>query len=249
MILRWLRPLAFLGVILLVGAFLLMKGRRDQPHARVAAAGDLSRAAPVIDAPIGDAPPQEAGVDTPPELPNGKVAWFLRKYSERYASAQHQMAIEEGADTDLLPGEWPGARYIADAGAYPAVETYFLGYLRYLERAKERYPVLMDSIARVTVLEAKLGSEDSAGVMQGISQGIASKRQANAETINDGEAYGQAALRLHYFLASLSSRVSYDSEANTARFAVDEERKKASMLVSDLQSSEAKLRAAASSGH
>jgi len=159
------------------------------------------------------------------------------------------MAIEEGADTDLLPTEWPGARYIADAGAYPAVETYFVGYLRYLEKAKERYPVLMDSIARITVLEAKLGSEDSAGVMQGMSQGITSKRQANAETISDGEAYGQAALRLHYFLASISSRVSYDAGANTARFAVDAEREKASKLISDLQSSEAKLRAAASSGH
>jgi hypothetical protein len=189
-------------------------------------------------------------VDTPPDLPNGKVAWFMRKYSERYASAQHRLAIEEGADTDLLPGEWPGAKYLSDAGAYPAVETYFAGYLRYLERAKVRYPVLMDSIARITVLEAKLGSEDSAGVLQGMSEGMASKRQANAEMIEDGEAYGQAALRLHYFLASISSRVSYDAGANTARFQVDGEREQASKLISELQSSEAKLRAAAaSSGH
>ena len=150
-------------------------------------------------------------MDTPPEGPNGKLAWFLRKYSERFAAAQHQMAIQQGADIETLPREWPQARYIADATAYPAVETYFLGYLRYLDTAKERYPVLMDSIARITVVESKMESADSADVLKGISGGFASKRAANLQMFDYGQAYGQAALRLHYYLASIGSRVSYDA--------------------------------------
>jgi len=60
-----------------------------------------------------------------------------------------------------------------------AVETYFLGYLRYLDAAKERYPVLMDSIARITVVESKMESADSADVLKGISGGFASERAAS----------------------------------------------------------------------
>jgi hypothetical protein len=184
------------------------------------------------------------GVDTPPEGPNGKVAWFLRKYSERFADAQHKMAIEQGADIQLLPAEWPGPRYIADAPAYPNVETYFLGYLRYLDTAKERYPALMDSIARVTVVESKMESADSADVLKGISGGFASKRAANLQMFEDGQAYGQTALRLHYYLASLGSRVSYDNTANTAKFEVDAERERVSMLLAEVQRYGAKLAAA-----
>ena len=117
-----IRLIGMIAAILLLGAFFLIRANRAYENARIAATGN----------------PRIAGVDTPPDLPNGKIAWFLRKYSERYASAQHQMAIEEGADTDLLPKEWPHAKYIADAGAYPAGEPYFLGYLRYLGRAWEQ---------------------------------------------------------------------------------------------------------------
>ena len=243
-ILRWspkTRQLAPLGAILL-GVFFLIKGHREPEHARVVATSDLSRAGAAMDAMSrGDALSQVAGVDTPPEGPNGQVAWFVRTYSERYASAQHQMAIEEGADIDMLPREWPQAKYIADATAYPAVETYFLGYLRYLDKAREHYPVLMDSIASTTVIESKMGSADSADVMKGMTNGLASKREANVEMFNYGQAYGQAALRLHYFLASVGSRVSYNSGLNTARFEVDAERKRASILLADLQNSAAKL--------
>jgi hypothetical protein len=59
-----------------------------------------------------------------------------------------------------------------------------------------------------------------------------------------GQAYGQAALHLHYYLASLGSRVSYDSTANAARFEVDAERQKANMLLGDVQTSMAQLAAA-----
>jgi hypothetical protein len=188
--------------------------------------------------------PVVEGVDTPPEGPNGKVAWFLRKYSERFADAQHKMAIEQGADIQLLPTEWPGPRYIADAPAYPNVETYFLGYLRYLDTAKVRYPVLMDSIARITVVESGMETADSADVLKGISGGFASKRAAKLQMFDDGQAYGQAALRLHYYLASLGSRVSYNYTANTAKFAVDAERDSVSVLLADVKRYGAKLAAA-----
>jgi hypothetical protein len=188
--------------------------------------------------------PSVEGADAPPEGPNGRVAWFLRKYSERFADAQHKMAIEQGADIQLLPIEWPGPRYIADAPAYSNVETYFLGYLRYLDTAKERYPVLMDSIARITVVESKMESADSADVLKGISGGFASKRAANLRMFDDGQAYGQAALRLHYYLASLGSRVSYDYTANTAKFEVDAERERVSVLLAEVQRYGARLAAA-----
>lgn len=195
-------------------------------------------------APKHPALPLVAGVDTPPEGPNGRVAWFLRKYSERFAAAQHKMAIEQGADIQLLPKEWPGPRYLADAPAYPNVETYFVGYLRYLDTAKERYPALMDSIARVTVVESRMESADSADVLKGISGGFASKRAANLQMFDDGQAYGQAALRLHYYLASLGSRVSYNYTANTAKFEIDAERDSVSVLLADVQRYGAKLAAA-----
>jgi hypothetical protein len=184
------------------------------------------------------------GVDTPPEGPNGKVAWFLRKYSERFAAAQHKMAIEKGADIEMLPREWPGPRYVADAAAYPSVESYFLGYLRYLDTARERYPMLMDSIARITVVESKMESADSAEVLKGISGGFASKRAANLQMFDDGQAYGQAALRLHYYLASLGYRVSYNYTENTAKFEVDAERQKVATLLAEVQQYGAKLAAA-----
>jgi hypothetical protein len=187
--------------------------------------------------------PQMAGADAPPEGPNGKVAWFLRKYSERFADAQHRMALEQGADIELLPREWPGPRYVAEAGAYPSVETYFLGYLRYLDTAKVRYPVLMDSIARITVVESGMESADSADVLKGIGGGFASKRAANLQIFEYGQAYGQAALRLHYYLASLGSRVSYNYTENTAKFQVDAERQKVSELLAEVERYGAKLAA------
>jgi len=196
------------------------------------------------DRPDHRAAPSVAGDDAPPEGPNGKVAWFLRKYSERFSDAQHKMAIEQGADVEILPREWPGARYIADAAAYPSVETYFLGYLRYLEAAKARYPALMDSIARITAIESRMESADSADVLRGIQGGFASKRAANLQMFEYGQAYGQAALRLHYYLASLGSRVSYDDTANSAKFEIDGERQKVATLLAEVQDYGAKLAAA-----
>lgn len=233
------------GVLILAGLAVYLKGSALQEHGRVLTPSEVSRAAGAMNAiNQGNAPPLVAVVDSVPEGPNGKLAWFLRKYSERYAAAQRQMALKQGADIDMLPREWPQATYMADAAAYPAVETYFLGYLRYLEMVKERYPVLMDSIARITVVESRMESADSADVLTGISRGIASKRQANLQMFGYGQAYGQAALRLHYFLASIGSRVSYDANANTAKFEVDAERQTANTLLADVQSSLAKLAAA-----
>jgi len=211
------------GALVVVGLVFFVKGQRAPRHP------DL---------------PLMAGVDTPPEGPNGKVAWFLRKYSERFAAAQHEMAIQQGADIQMLPREWPGPSYIADAAAYPSVETYFLGYLRYLDTARVRYPVLMDSIARITVIESRMESADSTDVLKGIKGGFASKRAANLQMFDDGQAYGQAALRLHYYLASLGSRVSYDYTANTAKFEIDAERERVSVLLADVQRYGAKLAAA-----
>lgn len=151
------------------------------------------------------------------------------------------MALAQGADLGMLPREWPQAKYMADAAAYPGVETYFLGYLRYLAKAKEHYPALMDSVARITIAESDLRSADSADVINELNRALASKRAANLRMFNNGEAYGQAALRLHYYLASVGSRLSYDSATNAARFKVDTERQQASVLLADLQNSAAKL--------
>ena len=156
------------------------------------------------------------------------------------------MALGKGADVDALPREWPQAKYMADAAAYPGVEAYFLGYLRYLDKAREHYPLLMDSIATITIVESKLRPADSADVIKELRQALAAKRAANLEMFNNGEAYGQAAIRLHYFLASVGSRVSYDSESDAARFKVDAERQRAAALLADLRSSATKLGAAAS---
>jgi hypothetical protein len=235
----------WLGVLIMLALAIFFRGYRAEERGRALTPDEVSRAAGAMNAiNQGNTPPLIAGVDTTPEGPNGKLAWFLRKYSERYAAAQRQMALKHGADIDALPREWPQARYIADAAAYPAVETYFLGYLRYLDAVKEHYPVLMDSIARITVVESKMESADSADVLQGISGGLASKRRANLEMFEYGQAYGQAALRLHYYLASLGSRVSYDSAANSARFEVDAERQKAFELLADVQRNSAKMAAA-----
>jgi hypothetical protein len=73
---------------------------------------------------------------------------------------------------------------------------------------------------------------------------LASRSHANAEMFDSGAAYGQAALRLHYFLTSIGSRVSYDSDADRAQFSVGAERERASVLLSDLQKSAAKVEAA-----
>ena len=40
--------------------------------------------------------------DAPPEDPAGRVVWFSRRYSEQYASAERQMALNEGADLILV---------------------------------------------------------------------------------------------------------------------------------------------------
>lgn len=230
----------WVGVFAVLGLVVVLKGRHTPEHRRI-----LTPAGGAIDpTSVGKAPPLMLGVDTPPEGPNGKVAWFLRKYSERFAAAQHKMAMENGADIETLPPEWPNPRYISDAAAYPSVETYFLGYLRYLDAAKERYPVLMDSIARTTVIESKMESADSADVLKGIRAGFASKRTANLQMFQDGQAYGQSALRLHYYLASLGSRVSYNYTENTPKFENDSERQKVDTLLAEVQRYGAKLAAA-----
>jgi hypothetical protein len=151
------------------------------------------------------------------------------------------MALNEGADAGMLPREWPQARYIADASAYPGVEAYFLAYLRYLDKAREHYPVLMDSVATITIAESKLRSADSADVIKELNRALAAKRETNLEMFKNGEAYGKAALSLHYFLASVGSRVTYDSSSNAARFKVDAERERVGVLLADLQNSAVKL--------
>ena len=234
----------WVGALELIGLFFVIKGYRARDHTRSVAIGDIFRPAAAM-APINRLA-ESPGVDTPPEDPEGRVVGFSKRYSERYASAEHQMALGKGADVDALPREWPQAKYMADAAAYPGVEAYFLGYLRYLDKAREHYPLLMDSIATITIVESKLRPADSADVIKELRQALAAKRAANLEMFNNGEAYGQAAIRLHYFLASVGSRVSYDSESDAARFKVDAERQRAAALLADLRSSAAKLGAAAS---
>ncbi|HEY8831112.1 MAG TPA: hypothetical protein VIM21_01260 [Gemmatimonadaceae bacterium] len=226
----------WIAVFAVLGLVIVLKGHRTTKHPRLLI-GNLA----INPASPGSALPLTAGVDTPPEGPNGKLAWFLRNYAERFAAAQHQMALQQGADVETLPHEWPGPRYISDAAAYPSVESYFLGYLRYLDTAKERYPVLIDSIARITVVESKMESADSADVLKGIRGGFAAKRATNLQMFDYGQAYGQAALRLHYYLASLGSRVSYNYTENTAKFAVDAERQKAEALLAEVQQYRARL--------
>jgi hypothetical protein len=235
----------WVGALELIGLFFVVKGYRGRDHTQGVTIGDLFRPGAAI-APVsrGDALPPSAGDDTPPEDPDGRVVWFSRKYLERYASAERQMALAEGADAGLLPSEWPEAKYIADAAAYPGVEEYFLGYLRYIGKARDHYPVLMDSIATITIVESKMRPSDSSDVMKELSRALAAKREANLDMFNNSEAYGKAALQLHYFLASVGPRVSYDSSANAARFKVDAERQRTGVLLADLQNSAAKLGAA-----
>ena len=238
------RVFAPFGAVLLCSFFMIMGNRADE-RARVVASNDIARAGAALAAMTrGDSvsPAPVSGIA--PGDSKAKVAWFLRKYSEGYAAAQHRMAIEQGADISMMPGEWPHAKYIADAAAYPAVETYFLGFLRYVDKAREHYPALTDSIATATALEAKLGSADSADIMDGMKHMLASRSQASAEIFDSGAAYGQAALRLHYFLTSIGSRVSYDLDADRAQFSVDAERERAAMLLADLQKSAARVEAA-----
>ena len=240
------RPFAPIGALLL-GSFFLMMGNRAEASATAVAASDIARAGAgrAMAAMIrGDSLSLRPALRPVPEDSKNKVAWFSRKYSEAYASAQHRMAIEQGADISTMPSEWPHAKYIGDAAAYPAVETYFLGFLRYVDKAREHYPALMDSIATATMLEAKLGSADSVAIMERVKRTLASRSQANAAMFDSGAAYGQAALRLHYFLTSIGSRVSYDSDHDRAQFSVDAERERASVLLSELQKSAAKVEAA-----
>ena len=234
----------WVGALELIGLFLVIKGYRARDHTRSVAIGDIFRPHAAM-APISPSS-ESSGADTIPADPEDRVLWFSKRYSERYAAAEHQMAVDEGADIDILPREWPQAKYMADAAAYPGVETYFLGYLRYLEKASEHYPLLMDSIATITIVESKLRSADSADVIKELRRALHAKREANLKMFNNGEAYGQAAIRLHYFLASVGPRVSYDSESDAARFKVDAERQRAAALLTDLQNSAAKLGAAAS---
>jgi hypothetical protein len=240
------RPFAPIGALLL-GSFFLMMGNRAEAGATAVAASDIARAgAGTAMAAMmrGDSLSLTPALGAAPEDSKSKVAWFSRKYSEAYAIAQHRLAIEQGADISTMPSEWPHAKYIGDAAAYPAVETYFLGFLRYVDKAREDYPDLTDSIATATLLEAKLGSADSADVVAGMKHVRASRSQANAAMFDSGAEYGQAALRLHYFLTSIGSRVSYDSDADRAQFSVDAERERASVLLSDLQKTAAKVEAA-----
>lgn len=232
----------WVGALELIGIFFVVRGYRARDHTRSVAIGDLfRRGAAVALLKQGDAVSPSAGEDAPPEDPDARVVWFSKRYSETYASAERQMALNEGADASTLPGEWPKAKYIADVSAYPGVESYFLGYLRYLAKAKEHYPVLMDSVATLTIVESKLRSADSADVIRELGQALAAKREANLTMFKNGEAYGQAALRLHYFLASVGSRVSYDSQSDAARFTVDSERQRVAELMTELQNSAAKL--------
>ena len=240
------RPFAPIGALLL-GSFFLMMGNRAEASATAVAASDIARAGArrtMAAMMRGDSLSLTPVLGAAPEDSKSKVAWFSRKYSEAYATAQHRLAIEQGADISTMPSEWPHAKYIADAAAYPAVETYFLGFLRYVDKAREHYPALMDSITTATVVEAKLGSADSVAVMERVKHTLASRSQANAEMFDSGAAYGQAALRLHYFLTSIGSRVSYQPDADRAQFSVDAERERTSVLLSDLQKSAAKVEAA-----
>ncbi|HEV7594702.1 MAG TPA: hypothetical protein VGO33_06870 [Gemmatimonadaceae bacterium] len=237
----------WVGALELAGLFLVVRGYRARDHTRsVVAIGNIFRPQAAV-APIGQRDPSSAsaGGDTLPEDPQDRVAWFSKRYSESYAAAEHRMALDEGADVGLLPREWPHAKYAADAAAYPGVETYFLGYLRYLDKARVHYAALMDSIATITIVEAKLQSADSADVIKELRQALTANRATNLKMFDNGEAYGQAAIRLHYFLASLGPRVSYDSQSDATRFEVDAERQKAAELLADLQRSAAKLNAAA----
>src|SRR4029077_8137228 len=162
------RPFAPLGAVMLCSFFMIMGNRADE-QARVVAWNDIARVGPgaaMAAMNKGDSLSLTPALGAAPEDRQGKVAWFLRRYSQAYASAQHRMAIEQGADISTMPSEWPHAKYIGDAAAYPAVETYFLGFLRYVDLAREHYPALMDSIATATVLEAKLGSADSVAVIE-----------------------------------------------------------------------------------
>jgi hypothetical protein len=231
------------GALELVGLFFVIKGYRAGDHTRDVAVGDIFRPRAAM-APIN--PSQSPGADTLPENPESRVLWFSKRYSERYAAAEHQMALDEGADVGTLPREWPQAKYMADAAAYPGVETYFLGYLRYLDKASEHYPLLMDSIATITIVESKLRSADSADVIKELRRALDAKRAVNLKMFKNGQAYGQAAIRLHYFLASVGPRVSYDPDSDAARFKVDAERQRAAALLTDLQTRAAKLGAAAS---
>jgi hypothetical protein len=228
----------------LIGLFFVIKGYRGRDKTRDVAIGDIFRPRAAM-APINPSP-DAAGADTLPQDPEARVLWFSKRYLERYAAAEHQMAVDEGADLGILPRDWPQAKYMADAAAYPGVETYFLGYLRYLDKAREHYPLLMDSIATITIVESKLRSADSADVIKELRRALDAKREVNLKMFNNGQAYGQAAIRLHYFLASVGPRVSYDPESNAARFKVDAERQRAAALLTDLQTSAAKLGAAAS---
>jgi hypothetical protein len=98
---------ASVGVLIVLGLAVFIRGYRAEERARALTPGEVSRAAGAMNAiSKGNPPPLAAGVDTPPEGPNGKLAWFLRKYSERYAAAQRQMALKQGADIDALPREW-----------------------------------------------------------------------------------------------------------------------------------------------
>ena len=234
----------WVGALELIGLFFVIKGYRARDHTRDVTIGDIFRPRAAM-APMNPSS-ESSGADTPPEDPEGRVLWFSKRYSERYAAAEHQMALDEGADVGLLPREWPQAKYMADAAAYPGVESYFLGYLRYLDKAREHYPVLMDSIATITIVESKLRSADSADVIKELRQALAAKRGANLAMFNNSQVYGQAAIRLHYFLASVGPRVSYDPTTDAARFKVDAERQRAAALLADLQNSAAKLGAAAS---
>jgi hypothetical protein len=152
------RPFAPIGALLL-GSFFLIMGNRAEARAGVIAASDIARAGAgraMAAMTRGDSISPTPALGAVPGDSKGKIAWFSRKYSEAYATAQHRLAIEQGADITMMPNEWPHAKYIADAAAYPAVETYFLGFLRYVDKAKEGYPALTDSIATATLLAAKL---------------------------------------------------------------------------------------------
>lgn len=96
------RKFAPVGALLL-GSFFLMMGNRAEARARAMVPSDLARAGAGAGAAAamnamtrGDSLELTPSIETPPRDSKGNVAWFLKKYSEAYASAQHRMAIEQG---------------------------------------------------------------------------------------------------------------------------------------------------------
>ena len=86
----------WVGALELIGIFFAFRGYRSRDHTRSVAIGDLFRPGAAV-APMkrSDTVAFSAPEDAPPEDPAGRVVWFSRRYSEQYASAERQMALDE----------------------------------------------------------------------------------------------------------------------------------------------------------